>query len=240
MKKQVWITAYDTVSARTALVAGVDAVLVGDSVGNVVYGFARTTGVTVDLLVPHVAAVCGVLKDKIRVVADMPAGSYETPAQALQTAKTFAAAGTTNVKLEGAKPDIVKALVAAGYTVTGHLGLLPQTAEKLTRVAKTEAEQAQLITDAQALATAGAHEMVLECIPAEAAKAAQEAVKVPMIGIGCGPHTAGQVLVWHDVVGLTEGAPGFAPAFVDGFHPLQKGVNAFATAVRNGTFPPAK
>ncbi len=209
---EVWITAYDAPTAQIAVAGGADGILVGDSVANVVYGLARTAEVTLQMMLPHFTAVVEHAGD-LPVVADMPAGTYDTPEMAIQTAKCIATCGTKYVKLEGAKPAIIKALIDDGFQVMGHLGLLPQTAQKLTKVAKTEAEQAQLVADAQAIANMGCERIVLECVPNEAALAVAAAVDVPIVAIGCGAGLSGQIRVMHDVVGLTENPPPFAKAY---------------------------
>lgn len=205
------LTAYDYATARLADEAGIDFILVGDSLAMVVLGHENTLAVTVDEMLHHTRAVRRAVHRAL-VVADMPFGSYHGPiAEAVANAVRFVKeAGAEAVKIEGARVELVRALVDAQIPVVGHLGLTPQSLHRMGgyRVqARTADSLAQLNTDALALARAGAGAIVLEGIPREAAAAITAALPIPTIGIGAGPDCDGQILVFHDLVNLT-----FAPA----------------------------
>jgi 3-methyl-2-oxobutanoate hydroxymethyltransferase len=239
----VMVTAYDTPTARIADEAGVDVILVGDSVAMVVLGYEDTLQVTVADMAHHVAAV-GRARPRALVVADLPWLSYHLSAEdAVRNAGTLIRAGAAAVKLEGGRVrvPVVRALVDAQIPVMGHLGLTPQSVHALGgyRVQGQEAEAAAgLVEEAVALAEAGCFAVVLECVPREVARLITDAVPVPTIGIGAGPDCDGQVLVLHDLLGLEDR---IAPKFVRRYGSLKAegvaGVAAYAEDVRSGRFP---
>jgi 3-methyl-2-oxobutanoate hydroxymethyltransferase len=238
------ITAYDYPSGRMADEAGMDMVLVGDSLAMVVLGHEDTLSVTMDEMVHHAkAAARGV--DRALLVGDMPFLSYQVgPEQAVQNAGRFLKEGGAGaVKIEGGAEtaETVRALTAAGIPVMGHVGLTPQRLVQLGgfRYQGKTAEAARvLLRDAQALARAGAFAMVLECVPAETAQAITRAVEVPTIGIGAGPECDGQVLVMHDLIGLFDRfRPRFVKAYADLWPQAVEALKAYHSEVELGLFP---
>jgi 3-methyl-2-oxobutanoate hydroxymethyltransferase len=239
----VMVTAYDAPSARVAHESGVDMILVGDSVAMVVLGYDDTLQVTVDDLVHHTAAVARVEPDPL-IVADLPWMSYHvTPTETLRNAAQLIRAGAQAVKLEGGRKrlEMVEALIDAEIPVMGHLGLTPQSVNAMGgfRVqAKSVEAAAELIDDAKALETAGVFAIVLEGVPDVVAKMVTEAVDVPTIGIGAGADTDGQVLVFHDVVGLENRVhPKFVRRYAELLDDAIAAVTAYADDVRSGAFP---
>lgn len=240
------LTVYDATFARVLERAGVDVALVGDSLGVVVQGRPATVAVTLEQMAYHVGCVCRGLERPL-VLADLPFASYVHPHQAVVSAAELVRAGAQMVKLEGGRQrlEVVKALVAEGIPVCGHLGLLPQSIHRLGRyrVQGNDPQTAQrLLEDACLLEEAGVDLLVLECIPATLAEAVTAEVAVPTIGIGAGPHCDGQVLVFHDLLGLWfEGRP---PRFVQDFlaagGSIEAAVRAYVEAVRQGRFPTAE
>ncbi len=240
-RRLVMLTAYDYVGARLAEAAGVDAILVGDSLANVVLGLPDTRPVTVAMIAHHTRAVRRGAPATF-VVADLPYLADATPDRALEAAEVLLKeAGADAVKLEGAKVEVVRALVAAGVPVMGHLGLTPQTASQLGgyRVQGKDLEAARrLLADARALEAAGVFAIVLEMVPAPLAERITAAVGVPTIGIGAGAGTDGQVLVFHDVLGLFEDfTPRFAKRYLEGAELFRAAIRAYAEDVRAGRFP---
>lgn len=238
------ITAYDAPSARIADRAGADIILVGDSLGNAVLGFDDTLSVTVDVMVRHTAAVTRT-KPHALVVGDMPWLSYHlSAADSVRNAARFIIEGGAGaVKLEGGRKRLpmVEAILAAEIPVMGHLGLTPQSVHAMGgfKVQAKLAEAAmELLADAQALADAGVFAIVLEGIPDIVAEEVTRRVPVPTIGIGAGAHCDGQVLVFHDVLGLSAGTP---PKFVRQYADLgaeaTQAVKRFFDDVRSGAFP---
>jgi len=236
-KGLVMLTAYDCQIAKLLEEANIDLILVGDSLGMVVLGFKGTSSVTMDDMARHIAAVAGSV-EKTPVIGDLPADSYSNVEDALKNAKRLLKAGAIAVKLEGFKPEIISALIAENIPVMGHLGLLPQTAEKYCVQGKEIKDAERIFKDALALEKAGVFAIVLECIPSELAKRITLALKVPTIGIGAGVHCSGQVLVTNDLLGLK---PGFSPKFVKKYASLadeiKKAVTAFKKDVQDGSFP---
>ena len=240
----VMVTAYDHPSAKIAEQAGVDVVLVGDSAANNVLGYADTVPITVDELLMLTAAVRRGLSTPM-LVGDLPFGSYEaSDAQAIATAHRFVKeAGCDVVKLEGggASAERARAIVRAGVPVMGHVGLTPQTATALGgyRAQGRTAERArQVLEDALALQAAGCFALVFEAIPAEVTDLLMARIEIPVIGIGAGPATDGQVLVLHDLLGIhPDFKPKFAARFADVHGEMLRGVGAYAEAVRTRTFP---
>jgi len=240
----VMVTAYDHPSALAVEAAGVDMVLVGDSAANNVLGYPDTVPVTVDELLMLSAAVRRGLKTPL-LVGDLPFGSYEaSDAQAIGTAHRFVKeAGCDAVKLEGggASADRARAIVRAGVPVMGHVGLTPQTATALGgyRAQGRTAERARdVLDDALALQRAGCFAIVFEAIPADVTDVIMQHMDVPVIGIGAGASTDGQVLVLHDLLGIHQGRK---PKFVKEYGAIGQamiaGVAAYADEVRTRTFP---
>ena len=239
----VMVTAYDAPTARVADAAGVDLILVGDSLAMVVLGYEDTLQVTVDDMAHHVAAVART-KPQPMVVADLPWLSYHTgSSDAVRNAATLIRAGGQAVKLEGGRKrvPVIDAIVDAEIPVMGHLGLTPQSFHAMGgfRVQGKNLEAARdLVDDAKALEAAGCFGIVLEGIPDVVAQLVTETVDVPTIGIGAGVHCDGQVLVFHDVLGL-DNRP--APKFVRRYAALQAdavaGLQEWAADVRTGRFP---
>jgi 3-methyl-2-oxobutanoate hydroxymethyltransferase len=238
------LTAYDYPWALLVDRAGIDVVLVGDSLGMVVLGYPDTVSVSMDEMLHHLKAVTRAVKRAL-VVVDMPFGSYNvTVEKAIENANRLMKEGRADaVKLEGGRPmaGTVAALVGAGIPVQGHIGLTPQTASALGgfKVQGQNAEAARsLIADARALAAAGCFSIVLEAIPAPIARLITEAVDVPTIGIGAGADCDGQVLVIHDMVGLFDR---FTPKFVKQYarinETVAQAIAAYKRDVQDGRFP---
>jgi len=239
----VMITAYDAPFARIVDEAGVDVILVGDSVADNVLGMESTLQVGVEEMRHHVAAVARA-RPRALVVADMPWMSYHLdPPDALRNAATLVRAGAEAVKLEGGRRrlGVVQALVNAEIPVMGHLGLTPQSLHAMggLRVQARSAEAAhELELDAKALVDAGCFAVVLEGVPDAVAARVTAAVPVPTIGIGAGPGCDGQVLVLHDVLGLSRPPrPRFVRSFADLDTIAREAVAAYAAEVRSGGFP---
>jgi 3-methyl-2-oxobutanoate hydroxymethyltransferase len=242
----VMVTAYDAPGARVADEAGVDLLLVGDSVAMTVLGYPDTLHVTVDDMVHHTAAVARA-KPKALIVADLPWLSYHTsPADAVVNAGRLIRAGAQAVKLEGGRKRIpvIEALVDAEIPVMGHLGLTPQSFHVMGgfKVQGKGLDAARrVVDDAKALDAAGCFAVVLEGIPTEVARLVTEHIDIPTIGIGAGPACDGQVLVWHDVLGFGGGEYAVAPKFVRRYADLRTaaidGIAAYAADVRGHLFP---
>jgi 3-methyl-2-oxobutanoate hydroxymethyltransferase len=240
----VMVTAYDAPSGRLADDAGVDIVLVGDSAGTTVLGGTSTVPVTLDeMLVFTRGVVRGV--SRALVIADMPFGSYQvSDAAALEHAiRLVKEGGADGVKLEGAGATLTRiaAIVDAGIPVMGHVGLTPQSATLLggyRAQGRTADAARRLIDDARALQRAGSFAIVLEAIPAIVAERVTAEIDVPTIGIGAGVSCSGQVLVWHDLLGLTRGStPRFVKKYADLNGVITGALDAFVQDVRGGTFP---
>jgi 3-methyl-2-oxobutanoate hydroxymethyltransferase len=245
------MTAYDYTSAQLAQLGGVDAVLVGDSLGNVILGYDSTVPVTMDDMVRHTAAVTRTLNGKGPwVFADLPFGAYLTADQAVHNAcRLIKEGGAAAVKMEGGsvQPDIMaqtRAVVGAGIPVVGHLGFTPQTVAALGGYSvqgRSAASAVRLMEEALALQEAGCVALVLEMVPSRVATNVTEALDIPTIGIGAGPGTSGQVLVFHDLVGLFDKfTPKFAPRFAEAGQVMRQGVEAYQQQVKAGTFPDPK
>jgi 3-methyl-2-oxobutanoate hydroxymethyltransferase len=235
------VTAYDHPSAKAVEAAGVDVVLVGDSAANNVLGYTDTVPVTVDELLMLTAAVRRGLRNPL-LVGDLPFGSYEaSDEQAITTAHRFVKeAGCDAVKLEGSA-ERAAAIVRAGVPVMGHVGLTPQTATALGgyRAQGRTAERARAVLDeAVALQEAGCFAIVFEAIPAEVTNLIMEHMEIPVIGIGAGPATDGQVLVLHDLLGIHGGFhPKFVKRYADIRGEMVRGLEAYAEDVRTRRFP---
>ena len=243
-ERLVMITAYDAPSARLADEAGVDIVLVGDSAGTTVLGLQSTTPVTMEeMLVFTRAASRGT--HRALVVADMPFGSFQVSEEvAVRNAVRFVQeAGADAVKLEGAGRTLtrISGIVEAGIPVMGHVGLTPQSATKLggyKAQGRTASAARRLVDEAVALERAGCFSIVLEAIPAAVAERITEAVRVPTIGIGAGSACSGQVLVWHDLLGLLPNPPArFVKQYLDGGNLIRAALEAYAADVRERRFP---
>jgi 3-methyl-2-oxobutanoate hydroxymethyltransferase len=246
-ERLVCLTAYDYPTARIVDEAGTDIVLVGDSVGNVVLGYDTTVPVTLDEMVMHTRAVRrGVARALL--VADMPYGSYHTGADdAVRAAlRLIKEGGAEAVKLEGGRgrADIVRRLVAEEIPVMAHIGLTPQSVNKLGgfRLQGKTAEAARsLVEDARTLEAAGAFAVVLEVVPREIAKLVTAAVAIPTIGIGAGEHCDAQILVVHDLLGISFSPtrPRFVRQYADLRAVMTDAISAYADDVRNGAYPAA-
>jgi 3-methyl-2-oxobutanoate hydroxymethyltransferase len=252
----VMVTAYDAPGAKLAHRAGVDMILVGDSVAMVVLGYEDTLSVTTEDMAHHTAAVARGLKASIAagtasaaaplIVADMPWMSYHvSPEESVRNASLLIRAGGGCVKLEGGakRVPMVKAIVDAEIPVMGHIGLTPQSVNATGgfKVQGRELEAAQaIIEDAKALEAAGCFALVVEGVPDALGRAITEAVSIPTIGIGAGPACDGQVLVWHDVLGIEDRfVPKFVRKYADLATPTVEALSAYAADVRSGAFPAA-
>jgi 3-methyl-2-oxobutanoate hydroxymethyltransferase len=243
-QKIVMVTAYDAPSARLAEAAGVEIVLVGDSAAMVVLGYESTVPASLEeMLMLTAAAVRGAKRPL--VVADLPFGTFQvSDEQAVTNAVRFVKeAGADAVKLEGAGPMLsrARAIVDSGVPVMGHIGLTPQTSTMLggfRAQGRTAAKAVQLYEDALALEAAGCFSVVLEAVPAAIATRISESLTIPTIGIGAGAGCDGQVLVWHDLLGLYEGrAARFVKRYADVSAEIRKALEAYADEVRSGAFP---
>ena len=209
------LTAYDYPTARLLDESGIDVILVGDSVGMVVLGYEDTTLVTLDEMLHHTRAAARGVKRAL-LVTDLPIHTYDTPGEAATTARLLMKAGAKAVKLEGGVSHAaqIKAIVAEGIPVMGHIGMLPQSVREeggYKVKGRTRSEAEALVRDGLAVERAGAFAVVLEIVNPEAARQITETLKIPTIGIGSGDHCDGQILVTHDLIGLF---PWFTPKFV--------------------------
>ena len=240
----VMVTAYDYPSARLADAAGIDIVFVGDSAANNVLGYADTTPISMDEMVMLAKAARRGTRRGFFMV-DMPLGAFQvSDEEAVRNAvRLVKEAGAEAVKIEGAGPMVARAraIVATGIPVMGHIGLTPQTAVSLggyKAQGRTASKARQLYTDALALQAAGCFAIVLEAVPARVAQRITEALRIPTIGIGAGAACSGQVLVWHDLLGINDGhQPRFVKQFAAVGDEMRRGLEAFAAEVRAGTYP---
>ena len=241
-EKIIAITSYDYPTTLLIDSTGVDLILVGDSLGMTVLGYDSTLPVTLDDMIRHTAAVARA-KPKALVVADMPFMTYETSKRdALVNAAKLIKAGAAAVKIEGGieYADTVEALVDAGIPVLGHVGLTPQRKNQIGgyRLMGKDPETAEkVIEDAKAIEQAGAFAIVVEFTTAEVAKVITETVKVPTIGIGSGPYCDGQIIVIHDIIGLTPKPPPFVKKYVDISTLIIDAVRTYKEEVLSGKFP---
>jgi 3-methyl-2-oxobutanoate hydroxymethyltransferase len=245
-QKIAMLTAYDATLAAAAGRAGVDVLLVGDSLGMVVQGHASTLSVSLDDVLYHTRCVAAA-RTRALVVADLPFGSYQAGVEAAYAASAAALkAGASMVKLEGGAwlAPTVEFLVVRGIPVCGHVGLQPQAVNMLGgyRVqGKTRDAAESLLADGRALAAAGASLLVVECVPRDLGTALTSAVGIPTIGIGAGPACSGQVLVIYDALGVTAGRPTrFVRNFMIGHDGIEEARKAFVVAVKDGSFPGAE
>lgn len=235
------LTAYDSAFARQVELAGIEALLIGDSLGNVVLGYDSTVPVSMDDMVHHTAAVARG-NHKSLLIADLPFMAYATPEQTLTNSARLMQAGAQMVKLEGGEwlcPS-VRMLADRGIPVCGHLGLTPQSFNKLGgyRVqGRDDAGAEQIVLDARRLQDAGADLLVLECVPTQLATRITKALTIPVIGIGAGPNTDAQVLVLYDMLGISPRVPKFTHNFLAETGDILGALMAYAEAVRSGTFP---
>jgi 3-methyl-2-oxobutanoate hydroxymethyltransferase len=243
-EKIVMVTAYDAPGARLAEEAGIDILLVGDTAAMVVLGHDSTVPVTMDEMLFLTRTVARTVERPL-VVGDMPFGSFNvSDEEAVRNANRFVKEGSADVvKLEGAGPSLsrVAAIVAAGVPVMGHVGLTPQTETMLggfKTQGRTAAKARRLLSDALALEAAGCFAIVLEAVPTPVAARITEALTVPTIGIGAGPDCDGQVLVYHDLLGLTEGrAPRFVKRYANLAEEIRSALKTYGEEVRTGVYP---
>jgi 3-methyl-2-oxobutanoate hydroxymethyltransferase len=241
-QKFVMMTAYDALSARIVEDAGVPVILVGDSLAQVVLGYDSTIPVTMDEMLHHARAVARGSREAL-LVGDLPFGTYHASvADAIDNSAAYLKAGMHTVKLEGGGRciEIVSALTERGIPVMGHLGLTPQFVNLFGgyKVQGRGDAGDRVLADALALQEAGAFAVVLECVPAELGKRVTEALGVPTIGIGAGPHTDAQVLVFHDMLGITPGAgPRFVKRYASLSSEISDAMKLFAKEVAEGVYP---
>ncbi len=239
-EKLAMLTAYDYVFANIMDNAGIDMILVGDSVGTTMLGYPNTIPVTIDDMIHHTKPVVKGTKDAL-VVIDMPFMSYqESIEQARRNAgRMMKESGAEAVKLEGGvrMKETIKAIVDIDIPVMGHIGLTPQSVHTMGGY-KVQKEEERLMADAKAVEEAGAFSVVLECVPRALSKKITEELSIPTIGIGAGPDCDGQVLVIHDLLGLLEGfRPKFVKSYMNMREEIAKGVKAYIEEVRGGIFP---
>ncbi|WP_298553657.1 3-methyl-2-oxobutanoate hydroxymethyltransferase [uncultured Algibacter sp.] len=238
------LTAYDYTMAKIVDGAGIDVILVGDSASNVMAGHETTLPITLDQMIYHASSVIRAAHRSL-VVVDLPFGSYQSdPKEALRSAiRIMKESGGHSVKLEGGKEvkESIKRILNAGIPVMGHLGLTPQSIYKFgtyTVRAKEEQEAEQLLEDAKMLERIGCFAIVLEKIPADLAKQVAESVSIPIIGIGAGPHVDGQVLVLHDMLGMThEFNPRFLRRYLHMYDEMTKAISNYVDDVKSQDFP---
>ena len=238
------LTAYDYPSAKVADAAGADVLLVGDSLGMVVLGYPDTLSVTVEDMLHHTRAVVRGAKTSL-IVGDMPYLSYHVSVEeSVRNAGRFVQAGAHAVKIEGAKPSrikVIEAILEAEIPVMGHIGLTPQSVNALGGFklqGKNADDARRLIDEAVALERAGCFSLVLECVPSELAAMITEQITIPTIGIGAGPSCDGQVLVFHDVLGIYDGhTPKFVRQYAHIAQDMQQALEQYLAEVRNGSFP---
>jgi 3-methyl-2-oxobutanoate hydroxymethyltransferase len=234
------LTAYDYPTARLLDESGIDIILVGDSLGMVVLGYEDTTHVTLEEMLHHTRAVARGVKRAL-LVADMPIHTYDTPEEAVATAKQFVAAGAQGVKLEGGASHVaqIEAVTGAGIPFMAHIGMLPQSVREeggYKVKGRTRSEAEALLADARAVEKAGAFSVVLEIVIADLAKQITNMIGIPTIGIGSGEHCDGQILVTHDLIGLF---PWFTPKFVSPqarvAEEIRRSAQAFIERTRRGS-----
>ena len=235
------VTCYDASFAKVVEKAGIDAILVGDSLGMVLQGRDSTLPVTIEDMSYHTACVARGC-DQPLIISDMPFGSYNTPQQCADNAATLMRAGAHMVKIEGGSwlADSITLLNQAGIPVCGHLGLTPQSVNVLGgyRVQGRDDSQAKaILADAVALEAAGAAMLVLECVPRKLATEISATLKIPVIGIGAGNGTDAQVLVLHDLLGITEKTARFVRNFAEGGNGVEDALKRYNSAVVDASFP---
>ncbi len=233
----IMLTAYDYQIAKILDGLGVDLILVGDSLGMVVQGHSNTKSVTMTDMIYHVRAVARAAKNT-PIIGDMPINSCDTPEDGLQNAKSFLEAGAHGIKVEGNRPEIIRALIRIGIPVMGHVGMLPQMAEVYRVKGKKPEEAEEILGDALELDKLGVFSIVLECIPESLARTITETVKTPTIGIGAGKYCDGQVLVINDMLGLDENfKPKYAKRYANLNKIIKDAVARFVEEVSTGKYP---
>ncbi|HXH63918.1 MAG TPA: 3-methyl-2-oxobutanoate hydroxymethyltransferase [Mariprofundaceae bacterium] len=242
-EKTAWLTAYDAASARIAEAAGIDVLLVGDSLGMAILGYDTTLPVSLDQMIHHTAAVVRG-RHRAWVVCDLPFGSYQrSPEQAFDTSvRVLQETGCDAVKIEGGEPmaPTIRFLAERGIAVVAHIGLTPQSVKRFgsyRKRGKDEAERAGLLNDAKAVAEAGAVAVVLENMPEDLAAGITKTLAIPTVGIGAGASCDAQVLVWHDLLGISEENPPFAPAYANIRQVMADAIGRWADDVRQEGFP---
>jgi len=240
-EKFVCITAYDATFARLVSEAGAETILVGDSLGMVLQGYDSTIQVTVDDMAYHTECVCRAAPESL-VIADMPFMSYTTPEQTMANATALMQAGAQMIKMEGGTwlSDSISMLVERGLPVCAHLGLTPQSVNQFGGFkvqGRTPKEAKSILADAVEIQDAGASLLVLECIPAHLAADISSKLDIPVIGIGAGAGTDAQVLVMHDLLGLSQHSARFVQNFMQGQSTIQGALKAFVDAVKSGDYP---
>lgn len=245
-EKLTMVTCYDYCFASIMNHSNVDCILVGDSLAMVMHGYPTTLNATVELMEHHVRAVAKGAPHKY-IIGDLPFCSYrKSLSQTIEAVETLMRAGAHAVKLEGADGNLeaVRHIVDSGVPVMGHLGLTPQSLHALGgfKVQGRRPEAAQKIfEDAKALEAAGCFALVLECVPADLAQEITDALTIPTIGIGAGPHTSGQVLVLHDLLGLSQSfKPKFLKTYLNGFDLVREALNAYDSEVKKTVYPNLK
>lgn len=243
-EKFVCVTAYDAGFAAVIARAGAETILIGDSLGMVVQGHRDTLPVTMDNMVYHIEAVSRGVSGPL-LIGDLPFMSYPDPAQALDNGARLMRAGAHMVKLEGGSwlCDSIGKLTQCGIPVCAHLGLTPQSVNVLGGFkvqGRSEPAARRITDDAREVEAAGASMLVLECVPRQLAAAISQQLTIPVIGIGAGPDTDAQVLVLHDLLGVTPGPPRFVKNFMAGQDSIEKAIRAFSSAVKSGEFPAAE
>jgi 3-methyl-2-oxobutanoate hydroxymethyltransferase len=241
------ISLYDAPAAALCCDAGADILLVGDSLGNVILGHDNPVPVMMEDMLRHTAAVVrgvkGSSRPEVPVIADLPFGSYATVDLAAQNSAALMRAGAHGVKLEGAGPcslEAIRAVVEMGVPVVGHIGFTPQSTLRFESVVqgKTGEAASRLLKGARGLEETGCCAVVLEVVPVEVARRITEELDISTVGIGAGPHCDAQVLVWHDLVGLTPGRPlRFVRRYADAHALLKEATESFVGEVRSGAFP---
>lgn len=234
------LTAYDAGTAKFLEESGIDLILVGDTLGMVVQGYDTTRVVTLDQICYHVSIVTHGAPNTF-VIGDLPYGTYDEPETALSSARRIIESGAQAVKLEGNPMGVVSALVEAGIPVMGHLGLQPQTASSFRVKGKGDEEAHAIVRDAHAVDRAGVFSLVLESIPESLARSITQSIGAPTIGIGAGRECDGQVLVIHDLLGLTTNIkPKFVKRYAELAPSIRNAVRAYIDEVRSGVFPDAE
>ena len=241
-QKITCLTAYDASMAKILDQSGVDAILIGDSLGMVVQGGENTRSVSINDMIYHTSIVSDSSSNAL-VIADMPFASYDSPDDALKNAKLLIEAGARMVKIEGGSEhsDVIKTLISNNINICGHLGLQPQLVIKSDdyRVQGRDHSSAQtILNNALLLESLGVSVLVLECIPSDLAKTISEKLTIPTIGIGAGVHCDGQVLVSYDMLGITTGKqPRFVRNFLNNQISISGAVESFVAEVKEGMFP---
>lgn len=237
------VTCYDYWSAKILEASDIDCLLVGDSAAMIMHGHQNTLPATVETMAWHIQAVARGIRTKF-IIGDMPFCSYrKSLSHTMEAVDLFMKAGSHAIKLEGADDNCqtITHIVHSGVPVMGHLGLTPQSIHALGGFkvqGKNNAAAQKILAQAKMLEDAGCFALVLECIPALLAQSISQTLKIPTIGIGAGPHTSGQVLVFHDLLGLqNEMKPKFLKTYLQGFELMQQALNEYNSEVKQGSFP---